>query len=369
MKGYLLLLLLFAAIGIRSSEGRSGTSDEETAWFTRIRSSEGRSGTSDEETAWFTRIRSSEGRSGTSDEETARFTRIRSNEGRNTVSGTIDEDTKWLHSNLSVLHAITASISYHVQYPTGWASTPILKFYYNGQSSTDLRDKCIKDRHGQLYNKDLAIPLDGNYRGKFTCEQIDCSTCFLVVKCHCKTWSCSGSTKIQDFEPKSYSFSVGYDCNEAKTSLKGMYYSVTVDNESNKTSCVDFKPVEHCDLGYWYAAIPNQMGDTELYDAITTLNEFLALVGIGQVSLRLIDAPKRPCLQKLKTFLCEIFTPKCSPEDNTIHLPCREKCKYLLNDCAGVDIWNVSCDYLPLCLNSRLHSLTTITKPKRPRLR
>ena len=303
------------------------------------------------------------------------FTVFATAEGKNTVSGTVEEDAKWLHSHLSVLPAITASISYHVQYPTSWASMPILKFYDNGQNSSNLRDKCISGLIGQLLNKDLAIPLvesygtdlktrvllSTNYRDKFKCEQIDCSTCWFV-KCNCKTWSCYGRTQIQDFEPKSYSFSVGFGCGVTKASLKGMEYDVTIENESNKTRCVDLKSVKKermdlCDLDYRYAAIPNQLGDTDLDGAITRMNRFLSgRLGIGAGLWKIImDIPKKSCLKKLKPVQCQIFLPKCLPEENKIHLPCRDTCKSIVKECTDLDtIKNINCDYLPPCSNYML---------------
>ena len=37
--------------------------------------------------------------------------------GKNSVLGTIDHDTTWFLSNLSVCPAMMASLEYHVQYP------------------------------------------------------------------------------------------------------------------------------------------------------------------------------------------------------------------------------------------------------------
>ena len=54
---------------------------------------------------------------------------------------------------------MSASIWYRVQYPiVEDASTPIIPFY-NHQNFTNLRDKCHNEMHGQLYNKELAVPL------------------------------------------------------------------------------------------------------------------------------------------------------------------------------------------------------------------
>ena len=306
------------------------------------------------------------------------FALLATTEGKNTVSGTIEKDTKWVHSNLSVRPAMTASIWYQVKYPTSWTSVPIIKFYYNGQNSTDFHDKCVSGLSGQLFNKDLAIPLDQsygtdfktrvvlskNYRDKFYCSESCTRKGFWIFSTNkCEYRNCYGKTEIQDFEPKSYSFSIGFGCGVTKASLREMLYDVIIDKESNKTHCVDLKSVKKermgrsCDLNYRYAAIPNQLGDTELDGAITRMNGFVAGrlgVGVGFFWKMFMNIPKRSCLKKLEPVQCEIFLPKCSPEKNKIHLPCRDTCKSILEECADMDmINNVNCNYLPPCSNYR----------------
>ena len=92
-------------------------------------------------------------------------------EGKNTVTGGIEEDTSWFHSNLSVRPAMSASIEYHIQYQCSdclWnerhQNLPIITFYYKGQDSPNLRHKCNSEMHGQLFNKDLAVPLQKTQR-------------------------------------------------------------------------------------------------------------------------------------------------------------------------------------------------------------
>ena len=138
-------------------------------------------------------------------------------EGGNSVTGTILGDTSWFHSNLSVRPAMTASIEYNIQFPVPGTSIPILKFYDNGQNSSDLHKKCIGKRFGQLLNENLIIPLKACYSTGCSithCEVFGCTT-------KCTTWSCHGNTKIQDIERKLYSFSIGYGCKECDPGCDG----------------------------------------------------------------------------------------------------------------------------------------------------
>ena len=263
-------------------------------------------------------------------------------EERNSVSGIITDNTTWFLSNLSVRPAMTASIEYHIRYQCPWyvyeilENPPVITFYYMGQDSPNLQRGCNSEMHGQLFNKDLAVPLNGKHREKFLCNR----------KGGMKV--CHGRTKIQDFEPKSYFFSLGFECNERKGNLKGLKYEVTIYDESNETSCVDLNSTsefltDHCDKSYRYAAIPNQFGDTHLDRAISTMNKFLRVFHS--------DVPSKQCLKNLKPFLCEIVLPKCLPEENKILLPCRQDCKFYLQGCSHEVIGTVfvNCDYLPPC--------------------
>ena len=74
-----------------------------------------------------------------------------------TVTGGIEEDTTWFISNLSVRSAMSASIEYNIQYlDVPDHQRPIITFYYKGQNSPNLHDKCNSEMHGQLFNKGIS---------------------------------------------------------------------------------------------------------------------------------------------------------------------------------------------------------------------
>ena len=128
------------------------------------------------------------------------------------VFGDVTDNVTWFHSNLSVRPAMTASLEYSVQYPdVEGRARPIITFYYNGQNSPNFDSQCETDLYGQLRNEDLAVPLKTEYRDKFSCYKEDGFT------------KCQGKTKIQDFEPKSYSFSFASKCGK-NVNLNGLQY-------------------------------------------------------------------------------------------------------------------------------------------------
>ena len=263
--------------------------------------------------------------------------------GINSVIGTIKNSTTWFLSNLSVRPAKTASLEYHVQYPYDESrNRPIITFYYNGQDSPNLRAHCIKDLYGQLRNEDLAVPLNEVYRQKFICYHDS------------KSWNCSGKTTIQDFEPKSYSFSFCVWCGQTHGNLSGLYYNVTIYDESNKTSCVDLKMaqgqrIDRCKRSYQYAAIPNQIGGTDLGTMRWQLGKAQKILD------NIIDLlTHKSCPSEIYQVLCLVALPECLPDQNEIVLPCREYCHSLLDNCLKmeaivilVEEFDLNCNYLP----------------------
>ena len=264
--------------------------------------------------------------------------------GTNSVVGTIKDNRTWFLSNLSVRPAMTASLEYHVQYPyIEGRSRPIINFYYNGQNSPNLKTLCESAFYGQLQNGDLAVPLNEFYREKFICYR------------EAGIWYCSGKTRIQDFEPKSYSFSFCFDCDKKyKGNLNGLWYNVTIYDEPNKTSCVDLKMaqgqrIDRCERSYQYAAIPNQIGGTDLGTMRWQLGKAQKILD------EIIDlAAHKSCFMEFYQVLCLVALPECLPEQNEIVLPCREYCESLLDKCLKilpivvlVEEFALNCKYLP----------------------
>ena len=276
-------------------------------------------------------------------------------EGKNSVFGTIQNDTTWFLSNLSIYPAMTASLEYNIQYPYDASrDRPIITFYYNGQNSPNMEAKCERDLYGQLRNEDLAVPLNEVYRQKFICYHDS------------EYWHCSGKTKIQDFEPKSYSFSFCNSCGAKHGNLSGLYYNVTIFDESNKTSCVDLnmaqgQRIDRCERSYQYAAVPNQIGGTDLDKTLWELKE---AQGILDNIIDLIS--HKSCLQELYQVLCLVALPECLPKENKIVLPCKEYCESLLDNCLEkepivilVEEFALNCKYLP-SQNDSDHCFMTI---------
>ena len=79
---------------------------------------------------------------------------------------------------------------------------------------------------------------------------------------------CEGRTTIQDYIPRRYGFSFGYECDvSAKPSLFGLSFNFTISEQSNRTQC--FRTPQNlfeisCHEFYDYMSLPNMIGDPNM---------------------------------------------------------------------------------------------------------
>ena len=115
---------------------------------------------------------------------------------------------------------------------------------YTTEYDKNLQTNCSKDGFGQLRNENLHTPLYHRYKPyRFT-------TCKLDEK-YSDILHCEGRTTIQDYIPRKYGFSFGYECDvSAKPSLVGLSYNFTISGQSNRTLCLPLprlpKTMEEC---------------------------------------------------------------------------------------------------------------------------
>ena len=160
---------------------------------------------------------------------------------------------------------------------------------------------------------------------------------------------CMGKTVIQDFKPRTISFSFGESCeNPDGKSLKGLSFNITVSHQRNKSECVPVQnepTFKHCTEFYLFASFPNLLGGQE-QEAIYTA---------GSLYLLFIKMPG-DCYKFQLEMLCYIFGPKCDVTRRVTIPPCRENCWDFVNGCIGIaqkvehnsDLKTfLNCNYLP----------------------
>ena len=201
-----------------------------------------------------------------------------------------------LHDNPVLFFEMT----FVVEFPKE-ACCPILDIYYTPKEYEEL--ECFTD-----LAKNERIWYGNNL---FFLEYLEGS---LV---ECKTLSdnstnrCTGTFKLQDYEPKMRWFIFGYLCSEKAKSLQHLTYNLTLLHESNVTSCeaIDssVEATRKCAKLYDYVTFPNLFGDNNQIEAARTMDLFYAR----------LDNQVPPCHRDMEKILCRVFFPECPVEDMT----------------------------------------------------
>ena len=127
---------------------------------------------------------------------------------------------------------------------------------FTTKRSVDIRRQCIHTRYGQLGNKLLFLTLVP-YRGysrSLTCDR--------------SYRHCTGIIRIQDYTPRSFSFSFGLPCYlfdqirwSGDTPFQGLDYTMTI-HVTNKTTCHKLPVADVCQRYIPFGAFPNLVGGT-----------------------------------------------------------------------------------------------------------
>ena len=246
-------------------------------------------------------------------------------EARYTVSHTITEDKLFYYRILSGYPAISATIEYSITYK---ANSKLKMDIYTNENHKNLKKQCTSVYYGQLRNENLHTFIRlGRYRFT-TCDKYDNGS---KIICH-------GNTSIQDYTPRYYGFSFGFNCgrDQQTESLMGLAFNVSIFNESNETSCFkipkytpyhDTPDLVKCATYYTHTSLPNMIGDPDW--------EFLSgwIQSFASFSAYANSIRKTMCHKHLQESLCHAIIPKCDPENNYVIHSCRETCYEFLEAC------------------------------------
>ena len=158
--------------------------------------------------------------------------------------------------------------------------------------------------------------------------------------------SCSGKTKVQNYTPRNFGFSIGFDCNwKRKVSLNGIGFNISVE-QTNNTKCVPISEAEKqvdmdCSNLYSAASFPNVVGDQTLFESVQSVKHFVSNFG-----------EKATFYKYFWEFVCYTFLPKCNSTQNHLVLPCKDVCNDFRKAYQN-KIWQpvgnnqIDCDYFP----------------------
>ena len=229
------------------------------------------------------------------------------------VSGTIEDDISFYYEELLVQPSLSATISYSITYPLTYHDDYVDFQLYTTQNHENIGKRCSFRKYGQTLNRYLYVTnsLNSIWRN-----------CYESQKLHCRR-----VIEIQDYIPRRFGFSFGFDCVDAlKKSLKGLTYSVEVSSQTNRTTCSTIpKPSVNCSRFHSWVSFPNLFGIDKRFSP-SSFQSLLDTLNSSNVPLN--------CYPHLKEFVCNLYFPRCIRASNTVIVPCREMFEELMTACA-----------------------------------
>ena len=243
------------------------------------------------------------------------------------VSGEISDDVIFIYKTFPVPPSMRAIIEVDISYPANSTSKDghhQIMGIYTTQDHTNLEKQCTDRNYGQFGNKCMhpGITVDLDYNTSLNCH-VDNFT------------HCHGNITVQDFKPRNFSFSFGFNCSRITpiSSLRGLVYNISIRGQTNETNCFELLHADICYRYLQYGADFNLFGRENK----KTDRWWSVILTDSKYSLS--------CYQHSIEFLCYMFVSKCDPNSKKIIPPCREMChdyKYGCFKGASFD-----CDYLP----------------------
>ena len=276
-----------------------------------------------------------------------------------TYSRTFTEDTTWYYQQLTTRPTLIVEIEFSIVCLQGPRS---LRFnLYTTEDNINLKKNCSLRNYGQLNNGQFWTRLWPLSYIKYVC-----------LKDKNGLLHCTGKTVIQDFKPRTVSFSIGNGCDHpGEISLKGLSFNISVSGQRNKTDCVPLHPRNQlgCVKFYPFASFPNLFGDQQQE----------ALNSAGTI-INVVNQYSGGCYKFILELTCYMCIPKCDVTRNVTTPLCRETCWDFLHGCEAVfrkfyqdytsDIKKLmNCDYLPRIggdINCFYKAVTCASPPQIP---
>ena len=283
----------------------------------------------------------------------------------NTFSDIIMENKTFYYQHLSTYPSKVVTVEYTVQYPKTFAHCGhLILDIYTKQKNLNRKTQCSNQKHGQLKNQNLRVPLVSPH---VTCRQGQVQIQGqgqILSQGQAEIVSCSGETKIQGYIPRNFWFSIGFDCKwKRKVSLNGIRFNISSE-QTNSTKCVQISEAEkqmdvNCSKFYSATTFPNFVGDQTLDKAVKSAKHFINKF-----------KAKTSLYKYFHEFLCFTFFPKCNLTQNHLVLPCKEFCKDFRKAFVWISTVNqMDCDYFPSLngTNPCFYERVTCELPKAPK--
>ncbi len=263
------------------------------------------------------------------------------------LTGTITEDTKFIHKTLSSFPSKIVTIEYSISYRNGSFCTPRsqyckadLHLLFNENSSV-VRRNCSDEGFQQFFNVNLVVVLPSvkDVKQKPPTPAIDKQNnriCRIISqKENNSVVCCSGKVLVQDYKARYWAFAIAFRCSTSplvQPKFKRLVYNVTLHSESNTSQCVGIPGRSgkmNCEAQYKYTSLPNLMGQSTINQIAGVIRDF----NIAKTLVRtLVDESDLflQCHQHTPAVFCHIVAPPCNPETREVTHLCRETCMEVL---------------------------------------
>ena len=253
-----------------------------------------------------------------------------------TISDVVTTDTSFYYRRFQTFPSKLATLEYSVMFNLTKVKHQrcakgcnVILDIYTTECDKNLNTNCSKDGFGQLRNENLWTPLHLRYHPyRFTICKLDQKDSDML--------HCEGRTTIQDYIPRKYGFSFGYECHfTAKPLLVGLWYNFTISEQTNNTQCLLMEDLpenmKECLSFYNHMSLPNMIGHHDMDSIRRYRSNFHVIeVFISYISLQL---PTGGCYKHMKEVICRVVFPQCDHSRNQMLQICKETCFLFLNSC------------------------------------
>ena len=208
------------------------------------------------------------------------------------ISGRISENVTFIHKTFPILPSKRAIIQVDVSYPDRllglYGKWPMMGIYTT-QDHVNIRKRCTYFSYGQVGNRDLhpSLTFYLNYSRTLKCRLI------------AHNINCTGTITVQDYLPRKFSFSFGFNCYWNK-SLQGLTYYLNIYG-TNDTNCSQLPEDSPCYDTSPSVVFPNLLGEEKFDD----------------ISFSFLSRNDKSCYEHAALFFCYIHTLKCDPNVDT----------------------------------------------------
>ena len=213
------------------------------------------------------------------------------------ISGVVKEDVGFYFLKLSEYPSRLATIKFSLKYTPPITLFAVLYMnIYTVKENINQQKQCTELHYGQFLNDKMSALFS-----RKRCKKIKGVT------------YCSYRLRIQDYIPRNYYISLGYNCNSEK-SLKGLIYNVTIYGQTNKTECSAINSRVRCSKYYPAMSWPNIFGTSNptLFIADFHTHYYMFTNLLGEL-----------CYKHVEKFVCYLLFPKCVDGHQMVTV-CRE---------------------------------------------